>query len=91
MVVAHTMVMQGDLQAMDRLIKLNGEFDRYRGFGRAQLAAPAEAAPPRLVPPPRALRATSLASDGGRGKFSSPQSLEKSRNQKILGSSYSRD
>ena len=85
------MMMQGDLQAMDRLIKLNGEFDRYHGFGRAQLAAAAEAAPPRLVPPPRALLAASLASDGGRGKFSSSQSLEKSRNQKILGSSCSRD
>jgi hypothetical protein len=49
------------------------------------------AAPPRLVPPPRALLAASLAADGGKGKFSSPQSLEKSRNQKILGSSCSRD
>jgi hypothetical protein len=38
MVVAHTMMMQGDLQAMDRLMKLNGELDRYHGFGRAQLA-----------------------------------------------------
>jgi hypothetical protein len=46
---------------------------------------------PRLVPPPRALLATSLAADGGKGKFSSPQSLEKSRSQKILGSSCSRD
>jgi hypothetical protein len=33
----------------------------------------------------------SSAADGGRGKFSSPQSLEKSRNQKILGSPCSRD
>ena len=36
MVVAHTMMMQGDLQALDRLIKLNGELDRYHGFGREQ-------------------------------------------------------
>jgi hypothetical protein len=91
MVVAHTMMMQGDLQAMDRLMKLNGELDRYHGFGRAQFAAPAEAAPPRLVLSPRALLEASSAADGVRGKFSSPQSLEKSRNQKILGSPCSRD
>ena len=85
------MMMQGDPLAMDRLLELNGELDRYHGFRRAHLAAPAEAAPPRLVPPPRALLQASSAADGGRGKFSSPQSLEKSRNQKILGSSCSRD
>jgi hypothetical protein len=78
------MMMQGDRQAMDRLIKLNGELDRYHGFGRAQLAAPDEAAPLRLVPPPRGLLKASSAADRGEGKFSSPQSLEKSRNQKIL-------
>jgi hypothetical protein len=32
-----------------------------------------------------------LAAEGGKGKFSSRQSLEKSRNQKILGSPCSRD
>jgi hypothetical protein len=79
------MMMQGDLQAMDRLLELNGELDRYHGFGRAQLAASAEPAPLLVVPPPRALPEASSAAVGGRGKFSSPQSLEKSRNQKILG------
>jgi hypothetical protein len=54
-VVAHTMMMQGDLQAMDRLLELNGELDRYHGFGRARLAASAKPAPLRVVPPPRAL------------------------------------
>ena len=87
----HTMMMQGDLQAMDRLLELNGELDRYHGFERAHLAAPAEAAPPPLVPPTRALLQASSAADRGRGKCSSPQSLEKSRNQKIRGSPYSRD
>ena len=29
MIVAHSMMMQGDLQAMDRLLALNGELDRY--------------------------------------------------------------
>ncbi len=86
MVVAHTMMLQGDLQALDRLIKLNGELDRYHGFGREQLPAPAEPpAPPRLVAPPQRLLPASLAADGEAGKFSSSQSLEKSGNQKILG------
>ncbi len=83
------MMLQGDLQALDRLIKLNGELDRYHGFGRAQLPAPAESAPLHVVPPPRALLEARSAADGGEGKLSSPQSLEKSRNQKILGSHYS--
>jgi hypothetical protein len=55
--------MQGDRQAMDRLLELNGELDRYHGFRRAQLAAAAEAAPLRLVPPPRALLEASSAAD----------------------------
>ena len=56
MSVAHTMMMEGDLQAMDRLIRLTGELDRYHGFGRAPLAAePAPApSPPRLPPPSQA-------------------------------------
>ena len=77
MVVAHTMMMQGDLQAMDRLIKLNGELDRYYGFGREQLPAPAESAPPRLVAPPQRLLAPSSTANGGRGKLPASQSLEK--------------
>ena len=63
MVVAHTMMMQGDRQPMDRLLELSGELDRYHGFRRAQLAAAAEAAPLRLVPPPRALLEASSAAD----------------------------
>jgi hypothetical protein len=65
--------------------RAHGELDPYQGFGRAQLAASAEPAPLRVVPPLRALLVASSAAGGGRGKFSSPQSLEKSRNQKILG------
>jgi hypothetical protein len=54
MVVAHTMMMEGDLQAMDRLIKLTGELDRYHGFGRAEIAAaPQLPPPPRIAAPPR--------------------------------------
>jgi len=82
-VVAHIMMTQGDRRAMDRLLELNGELDRYHGLRRA---AAAEAAPLRLVPPPRALLEASSAVDSRQGKFSSPQSLEKSGNQKIHGS-----
>ena len=53
MLVAHTRMMEGDLQAMDRLIKLTGELDRYHGFGRALIAAQPDAAPPRIAAPAR--------------------------------------
>jgi hypothetical protein len=51
MTVAHTRMMQGDLQAIDRVIKLVGELDRYHGFGRAETAAPSPQA--RVAAPPR--------------------------------------
>jgi hypothetical protein len=54
MLVAHTMMMEGDLRAMDRLIRLTGELDRYHGFGRASIASAPEAAPPpRIAAPER--------------------------------------
>jgi len=56
MSVAHTMMMEGDLQAMDRVVKIVGELDRYHGFGRAEIAA----APPAPLPEqPRRLPAPS--------------------------------
>src|SRR5271156_191621 len=69
MVVAHTMMLQGDLQALDRLIKLNGEPDRYPGCGREPLPAPTGSAPPRLVAPPQRLLAAGSAPGGGRGEL----------------------
>lgn len=48
MMVAHAAMMEGDLQALDRFVRLVGELDRYHGYGRAPadppkaaLAAPA--------------------------------------------------
>jgi hypothetical protein len=55
MVVAHTMMMQGDLKAMDRLIKLTGELDRYHGFGRAEYPPTPEIAAPQIAVRPREL------------------------------------
>jgi transposase-like protein len=45
MIVARTMMMEGDLQAVDRLIKLTGELDRYHGFGKPPVSLPAEGSP----------------------------------------------
>ena len=54
MIVAPTMMMQGNLQAMDRLIKLTSELDRYHGFEPAQIswvpASGADRASPRRSP-----------------------------------------
>ena len=48
MIVARTMMMQGNLQAMDRFIKLTSELDRYHGFTPAQIPSAPEAAPPSM-------------------------------------------
>ena len=52
MQVAHTMMMEGDLQAMDRVIKLAGELDRYHGYGQAAIAAAPPPAPPAQISAP---------------------------------------
>lgn len=63
MVVAHTMMMEGDLKAMDRMIKLTSELDRYHGFGRASVAAAPDAAPPQIAAAPRELMLPKPAPD----------------------------
>lgn len=56
MMVAHSMTMNGDLGAMDRLIRLTSELDRYHGFSREPVAPAASQEPaPRLSPPERRL------------------------------------
>ena len=56
MMIAHTAMMEGNLQAVDRVVKLVHELERYHGF-RLVVAAPAkqlsapEAAPALLAPP----------------------------------------
>src|SRR5271169_6160262 len=64
MIVARTMMMQGNLQAMDRWIKLTSELDRYHGFSSAQIPRGPEAPPRLAAPEPRAIspnRGVSLA------------------------------
>ena len=89
MIVARTMMMDGNLQAMDRFIRLTSELDRDHGFALAQIPRGPEAAPPRLAAPePRAIspsRGVSLAGiaprEGLTAKRSrpemAPQRLEK--------------
>jgi len=82
MIVARTMMMEGDLQAMDRMIGLTRELDRYHGFAPPRLPLSAETASPRLATsPPRAMLA---APDGAEGKFSSSQDIENTRNGAIF-------
>ena len=61
MIVARTMMMEGDLQAMDRLIKLTRELDRYHGFGKPPVAFPEPSPPRRLAGPRRQLPAPNSA------------------------------
>ena len=73
MTVAHTMMMEGDLQAMDRLIRLAGELDRDHGFGRAEIAAaPALAPPPRIDAPARELLLPKPAAEEDQAEMSRP-------------------
>jgi hypothetical protein len=65
MIVARTMMMHGNLQAMDRWIKLTSELDRYPGFWPAQIprARDAAAAPRN---PARSRRTEAFPSPGSR-------------------------
>jgi hypothetical protein len=65
MIVAHAAMMEGDMQALDRVLRIVGEFDRYHGFGRADarptggatraIAAPAPAPALAIAAPTPAL------------------------------------
>ena len=60
MMVAHAAMMQGDLQALDRVVKIVGEPDRYHDFGRAP-ANPNAATAPIAASPALALPALEAA------------------------------
>jgi hypothetical protein len=61
MIVARTMMMECDLQAMDRFIKLTHELDRYHGFGKPPVSLPEPSPPRRLAGPRRQLPAPDSA------------------------------
>ena len=49
MIVARTTMMQGNLRALDRSVRLTSALDRYHGFAQAQIPAPPEPPPPRRL------------------------------------------
>ena len=73
MTVAHTMMMEGDLKAMDRVIRPAGELARDHGFGRAEMAAaPAPARPPQIAAPARELLLPKPAPEDDQSEISLP-------------------
>jgi hypothetical protein len=73
MIVSHTMMMEGNLQAVDRVIRLTRELDRYHGF--AQSPAQSEP-PPRRLPAPAPPQLTGVRGEKADAKFSASQPLE---------------
>ncbi len=53
MIVAPTMMREGDLDAMDRWLAPTDELDRYHGSAKAPFSLPAEGAPTRPLAGPR--------------------------------------
>jgi hypothetical protein len=71
MIVAYGSMAGGDLKAVDRVVRIVGEMDRYHGFfprpagapvNRRRLALPARE-PPTLAPPPEAGRDGKVAAN----------------------------
>ena len=76
MIVTHTMMMEGGLQAVDRMIRLTRKLDRYHGFRQAQIPMPAEP-PLRLAAPAgRPQLTNSMRAEEADAKFSASQSIE---------------
>ena len=84
MIVSHTMMMEGDLQAVDRVIRLTRELDRYHGFGQAQIPRPPE--PPRRLAPPagRPQLTNSTRAEDADAKFSASHPLEIAENRETI-------
>ena len=82
MIVARTMMMQGNLQAMDQFIRLTSELDRYHGFGPAHISRG-----PKATPPPRFAAPESCAISPGpvrielEGNFFASQPVEIARDR----------
>jgi len=76
MIVTRTIMMEGNLQAVDRMIRLTRELDRYHGFAQAQTPAPL--LPPRRPagPAPQPQLTNSTGAEEAYAKFSASQSIE---------------
>jgi hypothetical protein len=79
-------MMEGDLQAVDRTIRLTRELDRYHGFAQAKMPAPPEPPPPRrLAPPtPQPQLTNATREDETDAKFSASQSIEIAQNREKI-------
>ena len=69
MMVAHAAMMEGNLQALDRVVRIVGELDRYHGFARSAVGTAAAATPALCAPaPPLALPAPAEAAENRHAK-----------------------
>jgi hypothetical protein len=78
MLVAYSAMSNGNVKAVDQVIKVARELDRYHGFGPypgpQRLAAPAPAAPPPLaLPEPALALAPPEAEEAAEGEESEPR------------------
>jgi hypothetical protein len=84
MIVSHTMMMmEGDLQAIDRMIGLTRELDRCHGFAQATVP-PEPPAPRRLAAPERRPQLSNSTRRSPGGKFSASQPLEIAENRERI-------
>jgi hypothetical protein len=86
MIVTRTIMMEGDLQAVDRMIRLTRELDRYHGFAPAQIPAPpGPPSPRRLAAPKRRPQLTnSRREEEEDAKFCASQSIGIARNRERI-------
>jgi hypothetical protein len=83
MIVTHTMMMEGDLQAVDRMIRLSRELDRYHGFGHAPIPTPPQPLR-RLAAPAQRPQLTNSTHGEEDAKFSASHPLEIAENRETI-------
>jgi hypothetical protein len=88
MIVSHKMMMEGDLQAVDRMIRLTHELDRYHGFAPAPMP-PVPLPPRRLAAPAPRPQLTNSTGEEAYAKFSALQSIEIAGNREEISETLS--
>jgi hypothetical protein len=78
MMVAHAAMMEGNMQALDRVVRIVGELDRYRGLARP-LADAAAAATQALRAPGARARAAIAGRGGGKSSRNRLKRLSRRR------------
>ena len=77
---------EGDLQAVDRMIRLTRELDRYHGFAQGQIPVPPE--PPQPLAAPARPQLTNSRGQKGDAKFSASQRIEIARNRERISNTW---